>query len=119
MSIDCKINRAGYSELMAFLIDIDCTIMQFKLLCFMVRHPRTHLSIDSIAGVLDISKACLIQELTAMTEKGVILQEDDNGSITCSLSREPIVHNNMAALALLDWSEKLSIMARLSDSSCS
>jgi DNA-binding IscR family transcriptional regulator len=119
MSIDCKTNRAGYCDLMAFFIEIDCNIRQFKLLCFMVRHPRTRLSIDSIAGVLDISRACLVQEVTALVEKGIILEQDENGPVTYSLSSDPEIHRHVAILTALDWSEKLNIMSRLRDSSCS
>jgi predicted transcriptional regulator len=119
MPIECKLNRAGYVELLAFITEIECNITQFKLLCFMVRHPLTKLSIDSIASVLDISRACLMQEVTGLTGKGVIQEQNDNGSITYSLSGETEIHKNMAILAALDWNEKLNIMARLRNSSCS
>jgi len=119
MSIDCKINSAGFCDLMPFFLEIDCNIRQFKLLCFMVRHPRTRLGIDSVAGVLDISRVCLIQEVTTLVEKGIILEHGENRSTTYSLSSEPEIQNHMAILAALDWSEKLTIMSRLRDASCS
>jgi hypothetical protein len=118
MSIDCRSNYAVSSELTAFFIEIDCNIMQFKLLCFMVRHPRTRLSIDSLAGVLDISRACLMQEVTSLIEKGMVLEQNENGPVTYSLSSDPIIKEYVSRLTAMDWSEKLNIMARLRDSSC-
>ena len=119
MPIECKINHAGYCELMAFFTEIDCNITQFKMLCFMVRHPRTKLGIDSIAGVLDISSANLKHEVAALIERGVLVEQNDDGSTTYSLSRDTEIHGYMTTLAALDWSEKLNILTRLPNYSCS
>ena len=117
MPIKCKINRAGYNELMEFFTGIDCSINQFKVLCFMVRHPRTRLGIDSIAGIIDINRTSLKNELTALIDKGVLVEQNDDGAATYSLSSDIKVHHYMSVLAALDWSEKLSILTRLHNSS--
>lgn len=113
MPIECKINRTGYYELMKFLTAINCNITQYKLLCFMVRHPRTKLSIDSIGGVLEISRVNLKHEITSLIEKRVILEQKDDDSVTYSLSNESEVRGYMVSLASLDWSEKLNILTHL------
>jgi hypothetical protein len=113
MLTEYKINRAGYDELMAFITEIDCDIIQFKLLCFMVRHLKTRLCIDSIAGVLDISKVNLKNEVTALIDKGVLVEQNDEGSVTYALSSDSEIRKYSVILAALDWSEKLNIMTYL------
>jgi len=119
MSTDCRINHAGYGDLMAFFIDTECSIMQFKLLCFMARHPQTRLNIDSIAQILGISKSCLKQEMAPLIEKGVLTEQSDGRSITYSLSCEPGIRQLASTLLELDWSAKANLTARLKDYSCS
>lgn len=113
MLANCITASCGYNGLTAFLNRQDCSITQFKLLCFMVRHPHTRLSMDTMAGVLDLGKAGLRHELAELIEKGILLQTNDDNHVTYSLSSEPEIQGYMRQLAALDWSAKLNVMAHL------
>ena len=119
MPTECKLPRAAYGDIIDFFTGIECNIVQFKLICFIVRHPRTRMSIDSMAGVLDINRTSLKQELATLIEKGILVQRNDESAVTYSLSDDESIQWPLFRLNDLDWREKLDIMARLDDTTCS
>lgn len=119
MTTKCKTYNAEYSDIIDFFTGIECNVTQFKLLCFIMRRPRTRLGLDLFASVLDNNGTSLKQELTALIERGILVQRDEEGIITFPLSDDETILWPLLRLNSLDWREKLDIMSRLNSPAAS
>jgi hypothetical protein len=114
MITDYKINRTANHELLLFLKDIGCSDIQFRLLCFWGRHPKSRLSLYTVARVLDTTKINLRHAITALVEKGILIeQHDDNGLTTYALSGNRRTQGYIGEVAKLDWSEMINLRKQL------
>ncbi|MHB8086397.1 MAG: hypothetical protein ACYDHZ_11280 [Dehalococcoidia bacterium] len=113
MSIMFETNRLQHCGLVAFLRQIDCSEIQFKLLCFLVAHPRAHLCPDTVAGVLDISRSSLAREIGPLIMLGIVTEQFYNGITTYSLTSDPVIRNYISELPKLDARETANIRKEL------
>lgn len=116
MVTDYRINRIVKSDLLLFLKDIGCSGMQFRLLCFWGRHPKSRLSLYTIARALETARINLRHAMTALVEKGILVdQHDSNGLTTYALSGDQRIQEYIDELAKLDWSEAINLRKQLKD----
>jgi hypothetical protein len=114
MLTDYKINRMVNYDLLLFLKDIGCSGIQFRLLCFRGRHPKSRLSLYTVAGALNTARINLRDAMTALVEKGILIdQHDGNGLTTYALSGDQGIQEHIDKLAKLDWSEVINLRRQL------
>jgi hypothetical protein len=114
MVTDYKINRIMKCDLLLFLKDIGCSGIQFRLLCFWGRHPKSRLSLYTVARALDTARRNLRDAMTALVEKGILIdQHDSNGLTTYALSGDQRIKEYIDELAKLDWSEAINLRKQL------
>ena len=75
MSIIFETNRFKHYGLVSFLRQMNCSVVQFKLLRFLLAHPQAHLCPDTIAGALDITRILLAQEIGPLLELGIVSEQ--------------------------------------------
>jgi hypothetical protein len=113
-----RINRIENYELVSFLKDIGCSDMQFKLLCFWGRHPRSSLSLYTVARALNTVKINLRYAIRALVEKGILTERSDsNGLTTFALSGSQRIQEYIGCLAKLDWGELTNLRKELKEQS--
>lgn len=106
MVIDCIQYRIANSRLFHFLKENSSTNLELQLIRFWARHPRTKLSLYTIANAMDTAKINLREAISSLIEKGILQeQQDNNGLITYSLVDDPQTHEFIEELARLDWNE--------------
>ena len=113
MSITFETNRLQYCGLVAFLKQLNCSLTQFKLLCFLVAHPHAHLCPDTSAGALDISRTSLTREIGPLIILGIVTEQFYNGITTYSLTSDPVIWKYISELSHLDACETASIRKEL------
>jgi hypothetical protein len=114
MVTDYRINRLANYGLLLFLKDIGCSGIQFRLLCFWGRHPRSKLSLYTVAKALGTARINLRDAMTALVEKGILIdQHDSNGLTTYALSGDQRIKEYIDELAKLDWSEAINLRKQL------
>ncbi|MGA2368998.1 MAG: hypothetical protein ABSF74_10585 [Dehalococcoidia bacterium] len=113
MSIMFETNRLQHCGLVAFLRQIDCNVIQFKLLCFLVAHPQAHLCPDAVAGALDITRTFLTREIQPLIELGIVTEQFYNGITTYSLTSDPVIREYVSELSDLDAFETANFRKEL------
>jgi len=108
--IDCGIRETSQYDLKSFLKDIDCTGMQFNLLCFWGRHPRAKLSLYTIAGALNTSAIKLRDAITNLVEKGILTAEHSNNGLTTYALSEQRAREYVDELGGLDWKQTMDLI---------
>jgi len=120
MVTNYKINRIVKYDLLLFLKDIGCSSIQFRLLCFWGQHPKSRLSLYTVARALDTARINLRDAMTALVEKGILVdQHDSNGLTTYALSGEQRIREYVDELAKLDWSEAIKLRKQLKEATVS
>jgi predicted DNA-binding transcriptional regulator len=110
MIASSEINRVQYSDLISFLREFNCNVLQIKLLHFLAWHRLTKLSFDALADALGIKTITLRQEIKLLIYRGILLEQNQNGVITYSLVNTYPVQDYFDRLAMLDWSETFSLI---------
>jgi predicted DNA-binding transcriptional regulator len=106
MVIDCVQYRVANTELFHFLKENSRTNLELQLIRFWARHPRTKLSLYTIASALDTAKINLREAIRSLIDKGILQeQQEGNGLITYSLTNDPKTQVYIEELARLDWTE--------------
>lgn len=106
MVIDCTQYRVANSKLFHFLKENSHTSLELQLIRFWARHPRTKLSLYTIANALDTARIDLREAIKSLIAKGILQeQQDDNGLITYSLGNDLKTQEFIEELAQLDWNE--------------
>jgi len=106
MAIDCIQDRMANSGLLNFLKENSRSNLERQLIRFWARHPRTKLSLYTIASAMDTAKLNLREAINSLIEKDILQeQQDDNGLITYSLADNSQAHEFIEELAKLDWYE--------------
>jgi predicted DNA-binding transcriptional regulator len=119
MITDYRINRMVHYDLLLFLKDINCTGMQFKLLCFWGRHPKAKLSLYTIARALDTSATNLRDAITSLVEKGILMaRHSDSGLTTYTLSEQG-TKEYIDELGSLDWNKTMNLAKQLNEEAAS
>ena len=96
------------SDLLVFLKGLRCSELQFKLLCFLSRHPRAQLSFNTFLHSLKVSKNNLLESITALMDKGVIITRPrNNGLVTYSLAQQ--YQEYMGEIAKLDLNSRRTV----------
>ena len=114
-----KVNQIVNYDLLSFLKNIDCSELQFKLLCFWARHSKAKLSLYTMAGALETSRINLRDAITGLVEKGILItQYNSNGLTTYALSDQQ-VHEHIGELAELDWNETGNLRKQLKEGAIS
>jgi hypothetical protein len=120
MVTDYRINRIVNYDLLLFLKDIGCSGIQFRLLCFWGRHPKSRLSLYTVARALDTARINLRDAMTDLVEKGILVdQHDSNGLTTYALSGDQRIKEYIDELAKLDWSEAINLRKQLKEETVS
>jgi hypothetical protein len=120
MVTECGINRMVNYDLLLFLKDIDCSDMQFKLLCFWGRHPKAKLSLYTIARALDAARVDLRDAIAALLEKDILIAQDNgDGLTTYTLSDNQQTREYIGELAKLDWSGAVNLRKQLKEETVS
>jgi hypothetical protein len=113
MSIMFETNRLQHCGLVAFLRQIDCSEIQFKLLCFLVAHPHAHLCTDTVAGAVDVTRSSLAREIGPLIVLSIVTEKFYNGITTYSLTSDPVIRNYISELPKLDARETANIRKAL------
>jgi predicted transcriptional regulator len=113
MSIIFETNRFKHYGLLSFLKQMNCSVIQFKLLRFLLAHPQAHLCPDTIAGALDITRTFLSREIQPLVELGIVTEQSYNGITTYCLTTDPVIRNYISELANLDACETANIRKEL------
>ena len=113
MVTDCRISRPVDYGLLSFLKDINCTGMQFKLLCFWGRHPRAKLSLYTIASALDTSATNLRGSITSLVGKGILTAQHNNDGLTTYALSEQKAQEYIDKLGSLDWNQTMNLGMQL------
>ena len=113
MVTDCRISRPVDYGLLSFLKDINCTGMQFKLLCFWGRHPRAKLSLYTIASALDTSATNLRGSITSLVGKGILTAQRNNDGLTTYALSEQKAQEYIDKLGSLDWNQTMNLGMQL------
>ena len=115
MVTDYRIRRLVDYDLVAFLKDISCTGIQFKLLCFWGRHPKAKLSLYTIARALDTSAINLRDAMANLVGKGILMaQQNDNGLTTYALADQR-AKEYIDELGSLDWNQTMNLGRQLKE----
>ncbi len=86
MTVNCNNPKISDNGLFDFLKRINCTNMQFKLLCFWKQHPKTRLGFGTISGIMRIPKDDLAYAMNALVERNIVTRHDINGLLIYSLA---------------------------------
>jgi len=114
MVTDYKISRIANNELLLFLKNMGCSDIQFRLLCFWGRHPRSRLSLYTVARALDTARINLRCAIRDLVEKDILIeQHDGNGLTTYALSGSQRIQKYIDELDKLDWSEVIILRKQL------
>jgi Fe2+ or Zn2+ uptake regulation protein len=115
-----KIDRVQNYDLILFLKNLGCGRIQFNLLYFWVRHPRSKLSLYTAARALDTARIKLRHAVETLVEKGILTEHrDSNGLTTYALCDDERVQGYIDELAKLDCSEVINLRKQLTDESVS
>jgi predicted DNA-binding transcriptional regulator len=117
MVTDCRISQLEDYSLLSFLKGIDCTGMQFKLLCFWGRHPRAKLSLYTIASALDTSTTNLRSAITNLVGKGILTAQHNNDGLTTYMLSGNGAHEYIDKLGSLDWNQTMNLGRQLKEQS--
>jgi hypothetical protein len=115
MVTDCRISQLEDCSLLSFLKNINCTGMQFKLLCFWGRHPRAKLSLYTIASALDTSAINLRSAITSLVGKGILNAQHNNNGLTTYALSENGAHEYIDKLGSLDWNQTMNLGRQLKE----
>jgi hypothetical protein len=108
--IETKVNR----DLLSFLKNIDCNGIQFKILFFWGRHPKSRLSFYTVARALDTARLDLRNAMSSLVEKGILTEwHNGAGLTTYALAYDERINEYMAELAKLDWAKALTLRKQL------
>jgi hypothetical protein len=113
MVTDCRISQKVDYSLLSFLKDINCTGMQFKLLCFWGRHPKARLSLYTIASALDTSATNLRGAITNLVGKGILTAQHNNDGLTTYALSEHGAQEYIDKLGSLDWNQTMNLGKQL------
>jgi len=113
MVTDCRISQLVDYSLLSFLKDINCTGMQFKLLCFWGRHPKAKLSLYTIASALDTSATNLRGAITNLVGKGILTAQHNNDGLTTYALSEQGAQEYIDKLSSLDWNQTMNLGRQL------
>jgi predicted DNA-binding transcriptional regulator len=113
MVTDCRISQPVDYSLLSFLKDINCTSMQFKLLCFWGRHPKAKLSLYTIASALDTSATNLRAAITNLVGKGILTAQHNNDGLTTYALSEQGAQEYIDKLGSLDWNQTMNLGRQL------
>ena len=113
MIIDCEIRRTANYDLLPLLKDINCTSMQFKLLCFWGRHPKAKLSLHTIARALDTSALSLRDALTSLVAKGILIAQHNNDDLVTYALSDQQTQEYIGELGSLDWNQMVNLERQL------
>jgi hypothetical protein len=113
MVTDCRISQPVDFNLLSFLKDIDCTGMQFKLLCFWGKHPRAKLSLYTIASALDTSATSLRGAITNLVGKGILTAQHNHDGLTTYTLSEYEAQEYIDKLGSLDWNQTMNLGKQL------
>jgi predicted DNA-binding transcriptional regulator len=113
MVTDCRISQKVDYSLLSFLKDINCTSMQFKLLCFWGRHPKAKLSLYTIASALDTSATNLRAAITNLVGKGILTAQHNNDGLTTYALSEHGAQEYIDKLGSLDWNQTMNLGSQL------
>jgi len=110
MIVSGETNRVQYSDLISFLREFNCNVLQIKLLHFLAWHSLTKLSFDALSDSLGIKTTTLRHEIKLLIYRGILLEQNHNGLVTYSLVNTYPVQEYFDRLAMLDWSETHSLI---------
>ena len=113
MVTDCRISRLEDYSLLSFLKDLNCTGMQFKLLCFWGKHPRAKLSLYTIASALDTSATSLRGAITNLVGKGILTAQHNHDGLTTYTLSEYEAQEYIDKLGSLDWNQTMNLGRQL------
>jgi predicted DNA-binding transcriptional regulator len=119
MITDYRVNQIVDYDLLSFLKDINCTGIQFKLLCFWGRHPKAKLSLYTIARVLDTSAINLRDAITSLVGKGILTAQHNNDGLTTYALSEQQTQEYIDELGGLDWNQSMNLARQLKEESVS
>lgn len=78
--------------------------LELRLLHFWGHHPRTKLSLYTIANAMDTARINLRHAIAALVAKGILdEQQDGNGLTTYSLNSDQQIQQYIEELTTLDW----------------
>ncbi|MBN1375471.1 MAG: hypothetical protein JXA01_04890 [Dehalococcoidia bacterium] len=116
MSTELEVKPIFSNDLKSFLINNGYSRMQFDILRFMGRHPRASLSYFVIARAMGTGGSALAEALNILINNNIIVTEiDKNGLATYSLYGDASNSEDIYALAMLDWSEAMSLRNHLDE----
>ena len=115
MVIDYRIRGLVDYDLLSFLKDVNCTSMQFKLLCFWGRHPKAKLSLYTIARALDTSAINLRDAIADLVGKGILTAQNNNDGLTIYELADQQTKEYIDELGGLDWNETMSLGKQLKE----
>ena len=115
MVIDYRIRGLVDYDLLSFLKDMNCTSMQFKLLCFWGRHPKAKLSLYTIARALDTSAINLRDAIANLVEKGILTAQNSNDDLTVYALADQQTKEYIDELGGLDWNKTVSLEKQLKE----
>ncbi len=113
MVTNCGISQLEDYSLLSFLKDINCTGMQFKLLCFWGRHPRAKLSLYTIANALDTSASNLRAAISNLVGKGILTAQHNNDGLTTYALSQHEAQEYIDKLGSLDWNQTMNLGRQL------
>lgn len=107
MAISSKIKDINRQDLLSFLEEINCSNLQFKLLCFWARHPRAAFSLFTVSQALDCPVHRIKDSLSDLVYKKIITVNNDNNELLkYALSDcDPVKY--IEELGRMDWSEQI------------
>jgi DNA-binding transcriptional ArsR family regulator len=113
MITDTRIDASVNHDLLSFLKNIRCTTVQFKILFFLGRHPRSRLSFYTVAKALDAARLDLRNAMTALVEQGILTERRDSGLTTYALAYDERINVYMDELAKLDLARAIYLRKQL------
>ena len=103
-------------NLLSFLMDNECSQIEFDLLRFMGRHPKAKLSFYAITRAFRIAVTDVGTALMALVERGFLVHRlDEKGLVTYSLAANEKTSSYIHKLASLDWSASMALKKELKD----
>ena len=117
MTVIFEAKHFKHYGLVSFLRQMDCSVTQFKTLCFLLSHPQARVCADSIAGALDISRTALMREIQPLIKLGIVTEHIYNEVTTYALTSNPVIRNYMSELSSLDACETLGVKKELFETS--
>jgi predicted DNA-binding transcriptional regulator len=115
MMTDCRTNQLMDFDLLSFLKDISCTDMQFKLLSYWGRHPKTKLSLYTIARALDTSAVELRDAIKDLVEKGILRTQHSNDGLTTYALCATQIQEYIDELGSLDRNQAINLRRQLKE----